>query len=221
MLLITFGNIRGKNEFENCDLLFVIGRHEVDRNSLEDWVYAVFNKGVDCSREIVEVPVRMKGDRWVSIENLVYPDKDIEAIKNHICKSETHQSCGRIRWFSKHPNNLTKTILLLSSESLGHNVEVDEWIRSEDFLEEPRVTRCQEDVRLIGINKQKQSRSETEFQKKLSLLTSRNLPNVKDNYKEFIEIGFKKSFSQNKKLRHAFMIEAGYHLVDGIWLLNI
>lgn len=210
-----FGNIRGKNDFEDCDLLIVAGRHELDKVGLEDWVYAVFDKCVEGEREYVEVPIRMFGDEWVSIENLLYLDKDVESIKNHVCRSETHQACGRIRWFSEHPDGLNKTVLLLSCESIGTNVEVDEWIRSEDFLDEPEVV----DSRSTIEKKQQthQNRQMNEFEKNLE---SRDFPDVQDNWNAFVKIGCSENFSKNKSKRSEFMVKAGYRLVDSIWLVN-
>lgn len=210
-----FGNIRGKNDFENCDLLIVAGRHELDRVGLEDWCYAVFDKRVEGARENVEVPVRMRGDQWVAIENLVYPDRDIESIKNHICRGETHQACGRIRWFSEHPDGLNKTVLLLSFESLGTYVEVDQWIRSENFLDEPEIV----DSRSTSEKKQQshQNRQQDELEK---LLESRGVPRVLDTWTAFIDIGCSEKFSKNKKKRSEMMVKSGYQLIDGEWIVN-
>lgn len=210
-----FGNIRGKNDFEDCDLLIVAGRHALDKVGLEDWVYAVFDKCVEGAREYVEVPIRMRGDEWVAIENLVYLDRDVESIKNHICRSETHQSCGRIRWFSEHPDGLNKTVLLLSCESIGTNVEVDEWIRSEDFLVEPKVIDCRS-----ASEKKQQSHQNRQIDELEKLLESRNFPDVQDVWSAFVKIGCSEKFSRNKKKRAEFMVEAGYCLVDGTWTLN-
>ena len=215
-----FGNIRGKNDFKDCDLLIVAGRHELDKVGLEDWVYGVFDKCVEGTREYVEVPVRMRGNEWMSIENLVYLDRDVESIKNHICRSETHQSCGRIRWFSEHPDGLNKVVMLLSCESLGTDVEVDGWIRSEVFLDKPVEVKSKEEIKAEGLRKQKESRSEAEFQKKLSFLTFRYLPDVLDHYKAFEELGFGIRFARDKEARHEFMVKAGYCLVDGTWTVN-
>lgn len=215
-----FGNIRGKNDFEDCDLLIVAGRHELDKVGLEDWVYAVFDKCVEGAREYVEIPIRMRGNEWVSIENLLYLDRDVESIKNHICRSETHQAGGRIRWFSEHPDGLTKSVLLLSCESIGTNVEVDEWIRSENFLDEPVEVKSKEEIKADGLIKQKESRGEREFQKREGLLVDRELPDVLDDYKAFEELGFGVRFARDKNARSEFMVKAGYHLVDGIWSVN-
>lgn len=215
-----FGNIRGKNDFEDCDLLIVAGRHELDKVGLEDWVYAVFDKCVEGAREYVEVPVRMRGNEWVSIENLVYQDRDIEAVKNHVCRSETEQASGRIRWFSEHPDGLNKTVLLLSCESLGTNVEVDQWIRSEDFLDEPVEVKSKEEIERERIESISKTRKEAEFQVRLSKLTFRHLPDVLDHYKAFEELGFGMTFARNKEARHEFMVKAGYHLLDGTWTVN-
>ncbi len=206
-----FGNIRGKNIFEAVDCLLVVGRHELDPASLDDWVYAVYNKPVENHREAVEVPVRMTVDRWGMIENLVYPDDEIESVRRHLCQAETAQAVGRSRWYNDKP----KDVYLLSCESLGTNVIVDEWIKFDDLFGQEQSKPVDDRTR---VQKIADYRKEQEDRKRLEILQNLNFPNIKDDYNDFEAIGFSKTFSRSKPARIAFMPTIGYELVDGVWV---
>lgn len=205
-----FGNIRGKNIFEAVDCLLVVGRHELDPVSLDDWVYAVYNKPVENHRETVEVPVRMTGDRWAMIENLVYPDDEIESVRRHLCQAETAQAVGRSRWYNETP----KDVYLLSCESLGTNVIVDEWIRFDELFK-IHDNKCVDDR--TRVEKIADYRKEQEDRKRLEILQNLNFPAIADHYKDFEAIGFSRTFSLSKQARSAFMTASGYRLLDGVW----
>lgn len=206
-----FGNIRGKNVFEDVDCLLVVGRHELDPASLDDWVYAVYDKPVDKLRETVEVPVRMAGDRWVAIENLIYQDDEIESIKRHLCQAETAQAVGRSRWY----NDIPKDVYLLSCQSLGTNVVVDEWIRYKELFDQEQTRPVDDRTR---VEKIADYRKEQEELKRLEILQNLNFPSINNHHKDFEATGFSKTFSLSKPTRSAFMTTMGYELVDGLWV---
>lgn len=205
-----FGNIRGKNIFEDVDCLLVVGRHELDPASLDDWVYAVYNKPVEKHRETVEVPVRMTGDCWGMIENLVYPDDEIESVRRHLCQAETAQAVGRSRWYNDKP----KDVYLLSCESLGTNVMVDKWIKFDELFDQEQSRPVDNRTRVEKIS---DYRKEREGLKRLEILQNLNFPTIKDHYKDFEAKGFSGTFSRSKPARIAFMTAMGYELVDGVW----
>ena len=206
-----FGNIRGKNIFEAVDCLLVVGRHELDPASLDDWVYAVYNKPVDKLRETVEVPVRMTGDPWVAIENLIYQDDEIESIKRHLCQAETAQAVGRSRWYNDKP----KDVYLQSCESLGTNIVVDEWIKFDELFKTQETKSVDHRTKNTKISDTLKDRFD---QQRFEILANLNFPAIKDHYKDFEAKGFSGTFSRSKPARSAFMIAIGYELVDGVWV---
>ncbi len=205
-----FGNIRGKNICEAVECLLVVGRHEMDPANLDDWFYAVYNKPVEKQREAVEVPVRMTDERWGTIENLVYQDDEIESVRRHLCQAETAQAVGRSRWYNDKP----KDVYLLSCESLGTNVIVDEWIRFDELFKTQETKIVDDRTKNTKISDTLKDRFD---QQRSEILVNLNFPPIKDHYKAFEAKGFSGTFSRSKQARSAFMTAVGYELVDGVW----
>jgi hypothetical protein len=130
-----FGNIRGNNSFENCDCIFIVGRHSMPPNELQEFAIAIFNdKKCSIEREYIDTIARQPNDQYVSINNFAYVDNQISECYQHFCQAETIQSVGRGRLIYGCP----KDIWHLSNESLGINIEVDEFIRYDDYFYQPK-----------------------------------------------------------------------------------
>lgn len=214
-----FGNIRGVDAFKDCDLVIEIGRLEIRPVDLENWCYAVFNQSSkDVKREYVPAPFRMSGGQFCTIENLIYHDDNVESIRNQVCRAETLQGAGRIRWFQDHPGDSTKILLILSCESLGLNFEVDEFMRFDDLFKEPQ--KSAEEIKVGGIAKSVETKKKLVKEKMLGLLADEEttvIQSLSDNCTAFKERGFKRDFAENKTKRREFMTEVGYELIDKVW----
>lgn len=204
-----FGNIRGTNKFAGCDCLFIVGRHAIDPTSLDDWVCAVYGKGKgEAKRSYADVLVQMTGDKLYAIENQIYEDAHVESIISHLNRSETIQALGRSRWF----NEVKTDVYLLSSESLGPDIVIDEWLSWEEFYKKDEVIDPRSRSEKIA-----DTRNKISWDKKEQILLNNDFPDVVDDYKAFMSLGFAQNFSKSKERRSEFMSNNQYELISGVW----
>jgi len=231
-----FGDIRGKDIFEDCDVLIVLGRHELDQNTKERWGWAIYDAAVSFIRAPKDVEVRLTGDRFQTIQNEVCIDPRADTITKQFCLAETQQTGGRSRFHYGRP----KDVFICSNESLGLGMEIDDWFRFEDFFqhtkEKPRSDETKEKISksLTGVPRTEETKQKTSetlkdkaFQQRLEILLRNNRKKIRDHYKSFEELGFGKSFSRNVQERHNFMNKSGLYvlkmsadLMEGVWLLK-
>ena len=98
------------------------------------------------------------------------------------------------------------------------------WIKPRSKVrqyQELKFMKSKEEIEKDRVEKISNTRKEVEFQKRMSLLTYRHLPDVLDHYKAFEELGFGKVFARTKESRSKFMVKAGYFLQDGKWCINL
>jgi hypothetical protein len=209
-----FGKIRGRNEFDSVDGLLIIGRHAINQETLEDMAYACYGQFEKQEREIVELPVRLVGDQFCTIENNCYPSSELESIYRHYCQAETTQAVGRSRWFNDNP----KEVWLFSLESLGMNVEIDGWFRREEWIEF--------EEKLKGTTQLEEQRtktssvmSEVQRNKRLELISS--FPDQFEDKKEvFLSLGVTKNcwgYKEQRQMLFTDMKKYGYELAEGMW----
>lgn len=127
-----FNNCRGINEFENLDILFVLGRYMVPKNVLQMKYRQLF--GISYSElEFNQVKsrkiYRMRDENHKSILGYEYIDKRMAALANHINSAETYQAAHRLRLI--HGDKI-KTLCIMSKDVL--DITVDELINTVDVF---------------------------------------------------------------------------------------
>ncbi len=138
-----FGNLRGLNNFENLDCIFIIGRHMLPPLEIELRKMAIYSQPPHDNESFYsDVPVLMKDGSVWALNNIIYQDSKMNCTKQHFSNSENIQALGRSRYiFGK-----KKDIYIFSNESLGTDVEITGFFR----YEEPKYNQAIEELKKIG-----------------------------------------------------------------------
>lgn len=115
-----FGNMRGRNAFEDVDYLFVVGRSAANGIDHERFSRAVFNHEWLGDKEYVDQYVAMQDGSTMSLNAHRLVHSLDYAVYRHCSTHETIQAIGRARpIFGK-----KKKVYLFSNESLGEDVRM-------------------------------------------------------------------------------------------------
>ena len=137
-----FGNLRGSNQFEDVDELFVIGRQYLKVYEYENLARAVFGVDVTDEQEWLESNIRIKDGSARSIMNKRFVNNEVQLVKHHFADSETVQAIGRGRLI----HGKRKDVYLLSNEAL-QDVEITDFITEDEII--PKVKYSSEIERAI------------------------------------------------------------------------
>jgi hypothetical protein len=129
------GAIRGTNDFIDCDLLIILGRHQVGTLVVESIYKNLHSKDCENTKQVIGSDVWM-GHEY---ENQVYTylNSELQVIADFTNNSEAEQAIGRARVVR---DNGAKTVLILNN--VVFNIEVDELIvknitaKEENLIEE-------------------------------------------------------------------------------------
>lgn len=122
------GNIRGSNEFNNVDALFVL-RYSTPVHVLNEYAFALFGSDYQLDLVYKNQLIYYKNDVY-SISNSCYSDPIIELMRKHFDVGETLQAVNRSRMIY----GCKKDVVLLSNVSLGPSFPVDEWLDFDDYF---------------------------------------------------------------------------------------
>ena len=117
-----FGNIRGTNEFDDCDLLFIVGRYaipEIVQLSIAKQVFP--DNEINIRMSNVDCLARFNETESVILPNYTFISKEMQKINEAFCDAETKQAIYRLRCFS----DKTRQTYLYSNRALGEDVSVD------------------------------------------------------------------------------------------------
>ena len=115
-----FGNLRGSNDFEDVDFLFVVGRNAANGIVHERFAKAVFDHDWAGDKEYVDQLVAMQDGRSFALNASCYTNDVDQVIYRHCSVNETIQAVGRSRPIHGGP----KQVYLFSNESLGEDVRI-------------------------------------------------------------------------------------------------
>ena len=122
IITLHFGNLRGSNAFNDCDLVFVVGRYQVHENAILGKAQQILGHAAfETAFEKQNQHSRYREDDAISFSNYVNKSKDLQEIQNAFGRAETIQSIYRARPFTDDP----KTVYYYSSASLGADVSID------------------------------------------------------------------------------------------------
>ena len=123
-----FGNLDGLTEFDDTDLILVIGRYQVPQLTTEDFhsdIHGAQDKD-KFKQDRIYRPVIMKTGETSKIRSYDYIDPDVQQTNQFLSRSETIKALGLGR-VSGQP----KDIVLYSNENLGGDVEITGFFRYE------------------------------------------------------------------------------------------
>jgi len=127
-----FGAVRGTNKFIGCDLLIILGRHQVGTVAIESIYKNLHSKNCINTKQVIG------SDVWMghAYENQIYTylDPDLQSIAEFTNNSETEQAIGRARSIR---DNGAKTVLILNN--VVFNIEVDELIVKNTTTQENEI----------------------------------------------------------------------------------
>jgi len=97
-----FGNIRGTNEFDDCDLLFIVGRYALPPMVHLSVAKQVFpNDDIDIEMSNVDHLARFNETESVLLPNFSFISKEMQKVSEAFSDSETKQAIYRLRCFSE------------------------------------------------------------------------------------------------------------------------
>ena len=117
-----FGNIRGTNEFDDCDLLFIVGRYaipEIVQLSIAKQVFPDSEINIEMSN--VDCLARFNETESVILPNYAFISKEMQKINEAFSDSETKQAIYRLRCFS----DKKRQTYIYSNRALGEDVSVN------------------------------------------------------------------------------------------------
>lgn len=164
-----FGNLDGLTEFDDTDLILVIGRYQVPLNTIKDFhsdIHGAQDKG-KFKQERIYRPAIMKTGETGKIRSYDYIDTDVQKTNQFLSKSETIKALGLGR-----VNGQRKDIVLYSNEILGGDVEITGFFRYEkrvgtNAIELLKVKGfCQDtikDLMDLGLKKAYANKNDTRF----------------------------------------------------------
>jgi hypothetical protein len=116
-----FMDLRGTNEFEDVDLMFVVGRHQLSYQDTIGNTEAIFQTVFKQEYKALPVPVKMSDGTSMTLSNKVFVDERVQATSDQFCRSETIQAIGRSRFFY----GSQKKVYFFSNEALGSEVSIN------------------------------------------------------------------------------------------------
>ena len=126
-----FGNLRGRNDFEDVDCLLIVGRFAMPINAYKPYAEAIYGyEDYNDAFEYVDKLVRMKNGNVYTVNNQIYLNPQLQSIYTYKSIGETIQAVGRGRLI----HGKKKDIFLFSSESLGTEIEISEFFKYEDYF---------------------------------------------------------------------------------------
>lgn len=218
-----FGNLRGVNKFDEVDCLIILGRYSLNPTALKEYTYAVFGHLLDIHTHYQESLVRMKDGSVSAINTAIHNDPNVRKIYDHFSVSETKQAIGRGRLIHGKP----KDIYYLSNESIGTDIEITDFLYTEDIFYKPLVTDefwdklkeagfirdNQPDlIQQLGLTKNKlqKNRDKIEFNLKEKGF-QHCLASFTDNYRNRKEWIF---FVNEQDKLNAFLVDKGYKNIE-------
>ena len=117
-----FGNIRGTNEFDDCDLLFIVGRYALPPMIQLSIAKQVFtNANIDIEMSNVNRLARFNETESVLLPNFTFLSKEMQKVSEAFSDAETKQAIYRLRSFS----DKKRKTYLYSNQALGEDVSVN------------------------------------------------------------------------------------------------
>ena len=117
-----FGNIRGTNEFDDCDLLFIIGRYALPPMVQLSVAKQIFpNNEIDIEMSNVDHLARFNETESVLLPNFSFISKEMQKVSEAFSDSETKQAIYRLRCFS----DKKRQTYIYSNRALGEDVSVN------------------------------------------------------------------------------------------------
>ena len=117
-----FGNIRGTNEFDDCDLLFIVGRYALPPMVHLSVAKQVFPKNeIDIEMSNVDHLARFNETESVLLPNFSFISKEMQKVSEAFSDSETKQAIYRLRCFS----DKKRQTYLYSNRALGEDISVN------------------------------------------------------------------------------------------------
>ena len=117
-----FGNIRGTNEFDDCDLLFIVGRYaipEIVQLSIAKQVFP--NNKINIEMSNVDCLARFNETESVILPNYTFISEEMQKINEAFSDADTKQAIYRLRCFS----DKRRKTYLYSNRALGEDVSVN------------------------------------------------------------------------------------------------
>ena len=117
-----FGNIRGTNEFDDCDLLFIVGRYaipEIVQLSIAKQVFP--NNKINIEMSNVDCLARFNETESVILPNYTFISEEMQKINEAFSDADTKQAIYRLRCFS----DKRRKSFLYSNRALGEDVSVN------------------------------------------------------------------------------------------------
>lgn len=115
-----FGNVRGQNDFEDVDYLFIVGRNAANGVDHERFGLAVFGHEWEGAMEYMDQLVAMQDGSSMTLNARRYTHGVDFNIYRHCSVHETIQAVGRARPI----HGTKKKVFLFSNESLGEDVRM-------------------------------------------------------------------------------------------------
>lgn len=155
-----FGNVRGLNKFEDVEVLFIIGRHNIGQagetqfKQLNSEIIFAEDFELNTVRQKTEEVYRMKSGQHFSKNHQVYQDSILQALVRQFNKGETYQSAHRLRMI--HGSHL-KELYLFTDEVL--DITVDELLTKDKkkYVADTIVAEITEAIELDGCLQDKNS----------------------------------------------------------------
>ena len=143
-----FGNIRGTNEFDDCDLLFIVGRYaipEIVQLSIAKQVFP--NNKINIEMSNVDCLARFNETESVILPNYTFISEEMQKINEAF--SAQSLACTRLRCFS----DKKRKTYLYSNRALGEDVSVNRFFD----LPQEKLKALFENFATIGFCKIKKS----------------------------------------------------------------
>ena len=119
---LHFGNLRGSNTFNDCDLVFVVGRYLVNDAAILGKAQQILGHSMFDDKMLKrDRHSRFGEDAAISFQNYVYQSDEVQSLRDAFGRAETIQAIFRARPFTDDP----KTVYYYSNEALGGDVSID------------------------------------------------------------------------------------------------
>jgi hypothetical protein len=117
-----FGNIRGLNRFDDCDVLFVVGRYALHPSTVKIYTQQLYPKATIADRMgNLFKPARYQESDAVDLQAYDFSDEHMQIVSDAFGVAETVQAIYRLRPFDGRP----KKVYYYSSWGLGSDVSID------------------------------------------------------------------------------------------------